>query len=124
MNETGGGGGTNLPDAVTREVVRSMLVAAANEMWSAVTRSAYSPLWKEAGDMACGVLDPDCQLVAAGEGNTPTQLGTFPMSAAEAVAVIGDDIGPGDLIVANDPFLGGNHLPDLLFLMPGYAGDG
>lgn len=110
-----------LHDTVTHEVVRSMLVAAANETWSAVTRSAYSPLWKEAGDMACGVLDADCQLVAAGEGNTPTQLGTFPMSAAEAVGVVGDELVPGDLVVANDPFAGGNHLPDVLFLMPAFA---
>jgi N-methylhydantoinase B len=41
----------------------------------------------------------------------PVHLGSMPMSVRAALETV--KLGPGDIVVLNDPYAGGTHLPDV-----------
>ena len=106
-------------DPITLEVLRGGLIFAAREMKHVTVRTAYSPLWKAAGDVSCGILTAAADLVAQGPSDIPVHLGSMPKSMAgilEAIAI--SELDDGDVILHNDPFLGNNHLPDTIMAKP------
>ena len=106
-------------DPITLEVLRGGLIFAAREMKHVTVRTAYSPLWKAAGDVSCGILTPAADLVAQGPSDIPVHLGSMPTSMAgilEAIAI--SELEDGDIILHNDPYLGNNHLPDTIMAKP------
>jgi N-methylhydantoinase B len=105
-------------DPITVEVIRNALMTAAQEMKAVVVRTAYSTLWREAGDLSCGLLSANCEIVAQGPGDIPVHLGTMPISARGCVDGITEPIEDGDVLFSNDPYSGNNHLPDCLMLKP------
>lgn len=103
----------------TLEVFRNLVSSIAEEMGASLHRTAFSPNIKERKDHSCAVFDPGGRLVAQAE-HIPVHLGAMP----EAVRAVLDrfDLGPGDLAVLNDPFLGGTHLPDISMVSPVFEG--
>jgi N-methylhydantoinase B len=97
-------------DPVRLEVYRSLLHAIAEEMGAALRRSAYSPNIKERRDYSCAICDPRAAPVALGD-HMPVHLGAIPQSVRAALS--SQRLADGDVIVLNDPFHGGTHLPDL-----------
>jgi N-methylhydantoinase B len=91
----------------------------AREMGTALHRTAFSANIKERKDHSCAVFDPHGRLVAQAE-HIPVHLGAMP----EAVDAVLErfELGPGDLAVLNDPYLGGTHLPDISMVSPVYTG--
>ena len=67
-------------DAITLAVLRSGLINAVAEMKAVVVRTAYSNLWKEAGDLSCGLLTNRGELAVQGIGDIPIHLASMPMS--------------------------------------------
>ncbi len=103
-------------DPVTLSVLGHALAGVAEEMSAALVRSAYSPNIKERRDCSCAVFDPRGRMAAQAE-DIPVHLGAMPFSVAAAVASCPDPQS-GDVIVLNDPYHGGAHLPDLTFVAP------
>ena len=103
-------GGVEALDPIRLEVYRSLLLAIADEMGAALRRSAYSPNIKERRDYSCAVCDPEAVPVALGD-HMPVHLGAMPQSVKAAIAA--RRIERGDVVLLNDPFHGGTHLPDL-----------
>ena len=103
-------------DAITLEVLRHAFAAVADEMNANLVRTAYSPNIKERRDCSCALFDADGSMVAQAE-SIPVHLGAMPFSVAEAILRI-SAFHPGDVIVLNDPYAGGAHLPDLTFIAP------
>jgi N-methylhydantoinase B len=97
-------------DPVRLEVYRSLLHAIAEEMGAALRRSAYSPNIKERRDYSCAICDARAAPVALGD-HMPVHLGAIPQSVRAALSV--QRLEDGDVVVLNDPFHGGTHLPDL-----------
>lgn len=97
-------------DAIRLEVYRSLLVAIAEEMGAALRRSAYSPNIKERRDYSCAICDRAARPVALGD-HMPVHLGAMPRSVEAAIS--GRTLNDGDVLILNDPFQGGTHLPDL-----------
>ena len=97
-------------DGIRLEVYRALLLAVAEEMGAALRRSSYSPNIKERRDYSCAVLDGSARPVALGD-HMPVHLGAMPRSVEAAIGT--GPLEPGDVIVLNDPFHGGTHLPDL-----------
>jgi N-methylhydantoinase B len=97
-------------DPIRLEVYRSLLVAIAEEMGAALRRSAYSPNIKERRDYSCAICDPLADPVALGD-HMPVHLGAIPQSVRAAIE--GRGLADGDVVLLNDPFHGGTHLPDL-----------
>lgn len=111
-------------DRITLEVIRNGLLTAADEMKNVVLRTAYSNLWKEAGDLSCALLRPTGEVVAQGSADIPIHLPTMPFSFAgltERFPV--ETMLPGDVFIHNDPFRGNNHLPDFFMCKPVFFGE-
>ena len=109
-----GSGGTI--DAITLEVLRHALTAVAEEMNANLIRSAYSPNIKERRDCSSALFDAEGRMIAQAE-SIPVHLGAMPYSVAAAVRSV-DSFSPGDVVVLNDPYAGGAHLPDVTFVAP------
>ncbi len=103
-------------DAITLEILRHAFTAVAEEMNANLIRSAYSPNIKERRDCSSALFDAKGQMIAQAE-SIPVHLGAMPYSVAAAVRAI-DSFSPGDIVVLNDPYAGGAHLPDITFVAP------
>ena len=101
-------------DPVTLSVMSAALVGIAEEMGTALVRSASSSNIKERRDCSAALFDATGRMVAQAE-HIPVHLGAMPESVA---AVIGQNPAPGDVFVLNDPFAGGSHLPDITLVLP------
>ena len=104
---------------ISLELFRSALTATADEMGAVLTRSSYSPNIKERRDFSCALFDRQGRLVAQA-AHIPVHLGSMPDSVASALETF-DHFSPGDIIVLNDPYLGGTHLPDITIIAPIYV---
>jgi N-methylhydantoinase B/oxoprolinase/acetone carboxylase alpha subunit len=87
-------------------------------MGHALTRNAISPIFIEGQDFSCAILDSKRELVAAANFD-PSHLCSMPYSVDWAVLELGQDaIGPTDVVISNDPYRGGTHLPDVTMFSP------
>jgi N-methylhydantoinase B len=106
-------------DPITLEVLRNALEAVAQEMGAVLKLTSFSPNIKERMDASCAIFDPRAQLVAQAE-HVPVHLGSM-MRAVGPILAESGPLDPGDVIVVNDPFVGGAHLPDITLLGPVYV---
>ena len=110
-------------DQVTYQVVHGGLRALAQEMKISVMRTAYSPVVASGGDMSAGLADTRGRVVAQGQ-DIPAQLGALPSSFDAMLGGWMGKLGPGDVLIGNDPYLcGSNHINDVCLIMPAYSGD-
>ncbi len=107
-------------DPILLEVFRNLLFSASEEMGVALCRSSFSPNIKERKDYSCAIFDAKGQM-AAQAAHLPAHLGSMPMSVEYVIERM--TLAPGDVVVLNDPFRGGNHLPDITMISPVYAGE-
>ncbi len=107
-------------DPVELEVFRNLYHSIAEEMGATLRRTSFSPNIKERRDYSCAVFDSAGHVIAMGD-HMPVHLGSMPMSVAAAVQDFSLD--PGDVVMLNDPFRGGTHLPDITLVMPVYVSE-
>ena len=107
-------------DAITLEVLKNGLEATAQEMGAVLKLTSFSPNIKERMDASCAIFDARAQLIAQAE-HVPVHLGSMLRAVGPTVAAVGA-LDPGDVVVVNDPFVGGAHLPDITLLAPVHAG--
>jgi N-methylhydantoinase B len=105
-------------DAISLEIFRNLLTSAAEEMGLALGRTAYSTNIKERRDYSCAVFGPRGDMVAQA-AHIPVHLGA--MTASVRAGLDRLELGPGDIAVLNDPYLGGTHLPDVSLMAPVYV---
>lgn len=112
-------------DPIKLEVFHNALRSIVDEGYVALMRSAYSSNIKERHDHSAAILDCNGRLIAQTERNIPMHMGSmFGFIAAVRKKFAIADIQPGDILVANDPFLaGGTHLPDISVAIPIFASD-
>jgi N-methylhydantoinase B len=105
-------------DPFAVEVIRHGLSAAAEEMSLVMTRSARSPLLREAGDLSSAVTDAKGELVGQGR-DIPIHLGAMAYTVPELLKVVpADRLNDGDVLIYNLGALGGNHLNDVKVVRP------
>lgn len=105
-------------DFFTDEIIRNTLVALGDEMFSALKRTAMSPIIYETLDFAVGATDATGQLICQGNGGTGF-LGTLDAAVGFVLQKYGDGIAPGDVFMTNDPYEGGGtHLSDVTLVLP------
>jgi N-methylhydantoinase B len=106
-------------DPFTLAVIQNGLISIASEMKLMTMRTAYTQLWKEQGDLSCCLMDGDGQIVAQDPNGFPIHVTTMPFQLQNLIDGVGrDTLRPGDVLMTNDPFLGGTHLPDVLIARP------
>jgi N-methylhydantoinase B len=104
-------------DPIELEVFKNLYHSIAEEMGAALRRTAFSPNIKERRDYSCAVFDANAEVIAMGD-HMPVHLGSMPMSVQAAIDT--QDLRPGDMVMLNDPFSGGTHLPDITLVAPVY----
>ena len=109
------------PDSVLLEVYRHRFAGVAEEMGATLQRTGYSPNIKERLDFSCAIFDASGAMVAQA-AHIPVHLGAMPASCLAALRAV-RTWRPGDVVALNDPYEGGNHLPDITMVSPVFADD-
>ena len=105
-------------DPIELEIFKNLYHSIAEEMGAALRRTAFSPNIKERRDYSCAVFDAAGDVIAMGD-HMPVHLGSMPMSVRAAIEAC--EMLPGDVVMLNDPFRGGTHLPDITLVAPVYV---
>ncbi|MCW9057178.1 MAG: hydantoinase B/oxoprolinase family protein [Gammaproteobacteria bacterium] len=102
-------------DAISLSVFFSRIEAVCDEMGAVLKRVAFSPNIKDRLDFSCAVFDPRGELCAQA-AHIPVHLGSMAYAMQGIVSAI--DWHEGDMVIMNDPYLGGTHLPDVTVIAP------
>lgn len=102
-------------DPIEFEIFKSLFVSIAEEMGATLRRTGFSPNIKERLDYSCAVYDERGEAIAQGD-HMPVHLGAMPLSVTAAIEHVAME--PGDVVILNDPFRGGTHLPDITLVQP------
>lgn len=105
-------------DPITLEVIRGGIISLCEEMGIAMERASYSPIFSEALDYSFALFDGKGEMVAQAAFD-PVHLGAMPHSVKMTLKAIGyENVEPGDVLVNNDPYVGGTHCTDFAVLKP------
>jgi N-methylhydantoinase B/oxoprolinase/acetone carboxylase alpha subunit len=108
-------------DPIEFEVFKNLFVSIAEEMGVTLCRTGFSPNIKERLDYSCALYDARGETLAQAD-HIPVHLGAMPLSVRAAIEHA--PMRPGDMVVLNDPFRGGTHLPDITLVGPVFVGRG
>jgi len=110
-------------DPITLTVLWKSLISIAEEMGTALRRTAFSEAVREGDDFSAAVFDRHGRMIAQGNF-TPGHLGSMPFAVKNMLAYIPvDQLEPGDTVVTNDAALGAGHFPDFFFMHPVFDDD-
>lgn len=101
------------------EVFKNRFVSISEEMGVTLNRTAFSPNIKERRDFSCAIFDENGDMIAQA-AHIPVHLGSMPMSVKSAIENV--DLKEGDMVILNDPYKGGTHLPDVTIVAPVFLG--
>ena len=102
-------------DAINLSIFANRIDAICGEMGATLQKSAFSPNIRDRLDYSCAIFDSKGELCAQA-AHIPVHLGSMAFAMHDVVSVI--SWSPGDMIVLNDPYKGGTHLPDVTVIAP------
>jgi N-methylhydantoinase B len=105
-------------DPVELSLFANRVDSVCGEMGVQLARAAFSPNIRDRLDFSCALFDANGRLCAQA-AHIPVHLGSMAYAMADIVA--GLDWSPGDMVMLNDPYLGGTHLPDVTVVAPLFA---
>jgi N-methylhydantoinase B len=109
-------------DPITFEVVNNALIGVAEQMAATILRTSYSTVIREMLDYSTAVFDASGRIIAQ-SCRIPIHLNSMSRSLRTTLdkAIPIESWNPGDIIVTNDPYMGGQHLPDIQTFLPVFA---
>jgi N-methylhydantoinase B len=110
-------------DGVELEILWSNLIGIVSERAKALQRIAFSPVVREAGDLACALFDRRGRMVAQANTGTPGHINSLAIAGAHLVRIFANNLKPGDIVTTNDPWLSAGHFFDITVLTPIFHGD-
>lgn len=102
-------------DPVDLELFNNRLAAVSEEMGAVLRQAGFSPNIKERCDFSCAVFDGQGEMVTHA-AHIPVHLGSTPLSVRAAIKAV--PMADGDIVILNDPYAGGTHLPDVTLVAP------
>lgn len=106
-------------DPITLEICWTRLVSMVDEAAANLVRTSFSTIVRECNDYAVVLTDVDGRLLAQSSYSIPSFICTLPLTVRHFIAKYGHDgIGPHDVLITNDPWLGTGHLPDVNIVVP------
>ncbi len=105
-------------DSIELGLFASRVAAICEEMGALLGRVAFSPNIRDRKDYSCALFDRRGGLLGQAT-HIPVHLGS--MAQAMTSLAASRDWADGDLMVLNDPFRGGTHLPDITLVAPVFA---
>ena len=104
-------------DPIELEIFKNIFVSISEEIAAVLGRTALSPNIKERKDFSCALFTSEGDTFAQGS-HIPVHLGAMPLSVQSALRLT--RVEEGDLVILNDPYKGGTHLPDITCISPVY----
>ena len=104
-------------NSIELSLFSSRLNAVCDEMGAVLQRAAFSPNIRDRLDFSCAVFDAKGELCAQA-AHIPVHLGSMAYAMKGIVRQL--NWREGDMVIVNDPFLGGTHLPDITLIAPVY----
>jgi N-methylhydantoinase B len=108
-------------DPVRLELIKNAIGSVVDEMVLTIIRIAYSSIMKDTMDLSSAFCDRRGRMIAQGL-SLPLHLGSVPDAMDAVIAKYGDTLQPGDIVILNDPYQGGMHLPDIFMFKPVFVG--
>ena len=105
------------PDPITVSVIQHRLSGIVEEMGEAMLRTSFSQILNSSRDFSTAICGADSQLVAQAD-HIPVHVGALQPAAASIIDAFSDDVHEGDILLLNDPYFGGSHLPDVTVFAP------
>ena len=103
-------------DPVMLEIFNNLFASIAEQMGVTLQQTSFSTNVKERLDFSCAVFSPGGDLVVNAP-HIPVHLGAM-SETVKGVLADNPDLNPGDVILTNDPYRGGSHLPDVTVVTP------
>lgn len=103
-------------DAVSLQVYSNLYASVAEEMGETLRRTAFSPNIRERLDYSCALFNAQGQMISQA-AHIPVHLGSMPESVRAALRKF-PAMSDGDVVILNDPYHGGTHLPDITMVSP------
>ena len=105
-------------DPITFEVLRRAFEYASERMSQVLQKASFSPIIYDMVDYSNAIFDPDVELIGQ-TANCPVHIAAMHFSARASLKRYPlSDLGPGDVVILNDPYQGGTHTPDVTMTMP------
>lgn len=102
-------------DAISLSIFANRIDAICSEMGATLQKAAFSPNIRDRLDYSCAIFDAAGKLCAQA-AHIPVHLGSMAFAMADVVSTI--NWSAGDMVVLNDPYKGGTHLPDVTVIAP------
>jgi N-methylhydantoinase B len=111
-------------DPIRLEILWQSLISTVNEQARALQRAAFSPIVREAGDLANAVFDRRGRMVAQAVTGTPGHINSLAIGAANILAEYPvETLQPGDVLITNDPYKTAGQLLDVTVLVPAWRNE-
>jgi N-methylhydantoinase B/oxoprolinase/acetone carboxylase alpha subunit len=104
-------------DPITFAVVRAAFDHITRLMSTNLQRTSYSPILYDMVDFSNALFDPSAQLIGQ-TTNVPVHLASMHFSVQASLDAFPEGLREGDVVLLNDPYQGGTHIPDVTFTMP------
>ncbi len=102
-------------DPIELELFKNTFISISEEMGAVLGRTSFSPNIKERKDFSCALFNHKGETFAQGS-HIPVHLGAMPLSVQAAIKAL--PLEEEDLVILNDPYRGGTHLPDITCISP------
>ena len=105
-------------DGIELEILWSNLIGIVSEQAKALQRIAFSPIVREAGDLASGLFDARGRMVAQANTGTPGHINSLAVAGETLARQFEGKLAPGDIVITNDPWMSAGHFFDITVLCP------
>ncbi|MER3450102.1 MAG: hydantoinase B, partial [Chloroflexota bacterium] len=111
-------------DPISFTVIWDRMVGACNELVTALLQTSFSPVVREAGDLAAALFDPRGRMLCQPITGTPGHINPLSAGVKNLLAEFpSESLEPGDVLITNDPWLTTGQLLDVTVLVPIFRGD-
>ena len=109
-------------DGIELEIQWSNLIGIVSEQAKALQRIAFSPIVREAGDLASALFDARGRMVAQANTGTPGHINSLAAAGGHLHGLFAGELAPGDVVITNDPWLSAGHFFDITVFTPVFDG--
>lgn len=109
-------------DSIELEILWANLQSIVTEQARALQRTAFSPIVREAGDLATAIFDSSARVVAQTTAGTPGHINSLSEAGRIMAEQFSGNLIEGDVLVTNDPWIGAGHFFDITVLAPVFLG--
>ena len=110
-------------DGIELEILWSNLIGIVSEQAKALQRIAFSPIVREAGDLASALFDARGRMVAQANTGTPGHINSLAAAGGHLHRLFADKQSAGDVLITNDPWISAGHFFDITLMTPIFRGD-